>query len=73
MEKPVPIGSSASNSIDGESANLLGPFPTEEEWATLARVPGRIPWTAWTVALVEFAERFSYYGTTAVCKWFPLG
>lgn len=44
------------------------PFPTEEEFATLPRVPGTIPWTAWTVAVVEFAERFSYYGTTAVCK-----
>jgi hypothetical protein len=45
------------------------PFPTEEEFATLPRVPGRIPWTAWTVAAVEFAERFSYYGTTAVCEF----
>lgn len=44
------------------------PFPTEEEWATLERVPGTIPWTAWTVAIVEFMERFSYYGTSAVCK-----
>lgn len=45
------------------------PFPTEEEFATLPRVPGKIPWTAWTVAAVEFAERFSYYGTTAVCEF----
>jgi hypothetical protein len=44
------------------------PYPTEEEFATLPRVPGTIPWTAWTVAIVEFAERFSYYGTTAVCE-----
>ena len=47
------------------------PYPTEEEWATLPKVPGRIPWTAWTVAICEFAERFSYYGTTAVCKSDP--
>ena len=44
------------------------PYPTEEEFATLPKVPGHIPWTSWTVAVVEFAERFSYYGTTAVCK-----
>lgn len=44
------------------------PFPTEKEWETLPKVPGSIPWTAWTVAVVEFAERFSYYGTTAVCE-----
>ena len=51
------------------SFNVDRPFPTEEEFATLPRVPGRIPWTAWTVAVVEFAERFSYYGTTAVCEF----
>lgn len=45
------------------------PYPTEEEWATLPKVAGSIPWTAWTVAVCEFAERFSYYGTTAVCKF----
>ncbi|KAK0717745.1 MFS peptide transporter-like protein Ptr2 [Lasiosphaeria miniovina] len=48
------------------SSDPLKPYPTEEEFATLPRVPGSIPWTAWTVAIVEFAERFSYYGTTAV-------
>lgn len=42
------------------------PYPTEEEWATLPRVAGKIPWQAWTVAVVEFVERFSYYGTSAV-------
>ena len=45
------------------------PYPTEEEFATLPKVPGHIPWTSWTVAVVEFAERFSYYGTTAVCEY----
>lgn len=67
MIDPVPIYTSDENSIN-ESQELLRPFPTEEEFATLPRVPGTIPWTAWTVAFVEFAERFSYYGTTAVCK-----
>ena len=51
------------------SFDVNKPFPTEEEFATLPRVAGTIPWTAWTVAAVEFAERFSYYGTTAVCKF----
>ncbi|KAJ6276428.1 POT family-domain-containing protein [Bipolaris maydis] len=41
-------------------------YPTEEEWSTLPRVAGKIPWQAWTVAVVEFVERFSYYGTSAV-------
>jgi hypothetical protein len=44
------------------------PAPTEEELATLPKASGKIPWTAFTVGLVVFAERFSHYGTTAVCK-----
>ncbi|KAF2714050.1 PTR2-domain-containing protein [Pleomassaria siparia CBS 279.74] len=67
--EPIPLGSSTPNSLDGTSQTgdaLLRPFPTEEEFATLPRVAGTIPWQAWTVAFVEFAERFSYYGTSAV-------
>ncbi|KAJ5040643.1 uncharacterized protein L3040_006292 [Drepanopeziza brunnea f. sp. 'multigermtubi'] len=41
-------------------------FPTEEDLATLRRVSGQIPWSAYTIAFVELCERFSYYGTTAV-------
>lgn len=44
------------------------PEPTGEELETLRRVTGKIPWLAYTVAFVELCERFSYYGTTAVCK-----
>lgn len=63
---PGEVRSLDSNSQDESSP--LGPFPTQEEWDTLPRVPGKIPWTAWTVAFVEFVERFSYYGTSAVCS-----
>ncbi|KAL5116317.1 hypothetical protein ACEQ8H_005775 [Pleosporales sp. CAS-2024a] len=67
MFDPVPLDASSSGSLSDENARfLLGPFPTEEEWATLPRVAGSIPWQAWTVAAVEFVERFSYYGTSAV-------
>lgn len=65
---PIPLETSSSSSTHDEHTNLLGPFPTEEEWATLPRVAGSIPWQAWTVAAVEFVERFSYYGTSAVCE-----
>lgn len=41
--------------------------PTEEEERTLRRVSDKVPWTAYTIAFVELCERFSYYGTTAVC------
>lgn len=40
--------------------------PTMEEMKTLRRVSGKLPWQAMTVTFVEFCERFSYYGTTAV-------
>lgn len=63
---PIALDVSETESIRDEDELLLGPFPTDEEWATLPRVAGRIPWTAWTVAIVEFVERFSYYGTSAV-------
>ena len=70
--EPVPVDNNSGLESDrDDNAGLLRPLPTEEEWATLPRVPGTIPWTAWTVAFVEFAERFSYYGTSAVCKSCP--
>lgn len=36
--------------------------PTEEEFATLRRVAGRVPKTAYLLCAVEFCERASYYG-----------
>lgn len=41
-------------------------FPTEEELLILRRVSDTIPWTAYMIAVVELAERFSYYGASAV-------
>jgi POT family proton-dependent oligopeptide transporter len=41
--------------------------PTVEDFNTLRRISGKVPWTAYTIAFVELCERFSYYGTTAVC------
>lgn len=67
LEGVAAAGTDTDKASDA-SFNVDRPFPTEEEFDTLPRVPGRIPWTAWTVAAVEFAERFSYYGTTAVCE-----
>ena len=42
--------------------------PTEEELHSLRRVSDKIPWHAYTIAFVELCERFSFYGTTVVCK-----
>ncbi|PPR01223.1 hypothetical protein CVT26_015298 [Gymnopilus dilepis] len=41
-------------------------FPTEEERATLRRVPDSLPWNAYLISIVEFAERFSFYGSSVV-------
>lgn len=41
--------------------------PTPEEMKTLRRVSGKIPWQAYTITFVELCERFSWYGTTALC------
>jgi POT family proton-dependent oligopeptide transporter len=46
----------------------LGEFPTEEELHSLRRVSDKVPWKAFALAFVELCERFSYYGTTVVCK-----
>jgi hypothetical protein len=35
---------------------------TEEELATLRRVPDKIPMSAWFVVIVELCERFTFYG-----------
>ncbi|KAI1361876.1 POT family protein [Xylaria arbuscula] len=42
------------------------PPPTAEERTTLRKVYDTIPWTAWTLCLVEASERASYYGVKAV-------
>ncbi|KIO00630.1 hypothetical protein M404DRAFT_29323 [Pisolithus tinctorius Marx 270] len=41
-------------------------FPTEGELIALRRVSDTIPWTVYMIAVVGLAERFSYYGATAV-------
>lgn len=43
-----------------------GTEPTLEEMKTLRRVSGAIGWRAFSITFVEFCERFSWYGTTAV-------
>ncbi|ABN64942.1 peptide transporter [Scheffersomyces stipitis CBS 6054] len=42
-----------------------GRTPTEDEMKTLRHVSESIPISCWLVAIVELAERFSYYGLSA--------
>jgi len=64
----LPAPTKESLRSDSSTQNDEFEIPTEEELVTLRRVSGQIPWTAYTVAFVELCERFSYYGTTAVCE-----
>ncbi|KAF5336761.1 hypothetical protein D9758_016383 [Tetrapyrgos nigripes] len=41
-------------------------FPTDEERVTLRRVSDAIPWNAYLIAIIEMAERFSFYGCSNV-------
>ncbi|KAJ6546212.1 peptide transporter PTR2A [Mycena vulgaris] len=50
--------------IDGIHDGLV--CPTEEERVALRRVADKIPWNAYLIALVELAERFSFYGAGVV-------
>lgn len=52
--------------------DLEGEEPTEEDLATLPRISGQIPWTAFTIAFVELCERFGYYGSQVLCMLSPL-
>jgi POT family proton-dependent oligopeptide transporter len=56
--------SEVEHELDGIHDGLE--FPTEEERATLRRVPDKVPWSAYLIAVVEFAERFSFYGSSVV-------
>lgn len=66
LEKQMVMEKGSSVSDDDDSLDLV--IPTEEELHTLKRVPGVLPWIAFTVAFIELCERFSYYGTTAICQ-----
>lgn len=69
-----PLGKDEKKEVlhaQGDTASVqegYGPLPTEEELRTLRRVADKIPWKVYAIAFVELCERFSYYGTTVVCK-----
>ena len=68
IEKERGYDKKTTLTVEESSVQSDSDEPTEEELNTLKRVSGTIPWTAYTIAFVEFCERFSYYGTTVVCK-----
>jgi POT family proton-dependent oligopeptide transporter len=63
--EPAPA---TSTPAEGEDEVLNKVYPNEDDLRNLRRVSGHLHWTIFTVAFVELCERFSYYGTTAVCE-----
>ncbi|KJA16010.1 hypothetical protein HYPSUDRAFT_47842 [Hypholoma sublateritium FD-334 SS-4] len=60
---------SLSDSIDKHELDDGGDsveYPNEDEVGSLRRVPDAVPWGAYLIAIVELAERFSFYGTNVV-------
>ncbi|WWD05233.1 hypothetical protein V865_003306 [Kwoniella europaea PYCC6329] len=53
---------SALNNEVISTNDIPGPQPTASQSSRLRHVPGEVPWTAYAIALVELAERASYYG-----------
>lgn len=68
QEKSISIDGNGlhDNALSHDVGILEDDMPTEEELATLRRVSGHIKWTAYSVAICELAERFSYYGSSVL-------
>lgn len=58
LEKPHDNASATEITEDHPEDNL----PTEEEWKTLREVADTLPVSAYLVILIEFCERFTFYG-----------
>ncbi|KAI1265228.1 MFS general substrate transporter [Xylariaceae sp. FL1019] len=58
----IPADDSHAVYTDPNPAEDYEGKPTEEELATLRRVPGKLPIVAYLICIVEFCERASYYG-----------
>ncbi len=56
MEREEPKISTAS--LSSSESNE----PTEEERQTLRKIADVLPWSAFSVAVIELCERFTYYG-----------
>ncbi|KAI0917986.1 hypothetical protein AcV5_002778 [Taiwanofungus camphoratus] len=61
IQTPTECVSQSIPSLDDSLQTL-----TIDEQNSLRRVADKVPWDAYLIAVVELAERFSYYGTTVV-------
>ena len=73
--EPVLAGLDGHHQVDLITTYELGyaagqVVPTDEELEILPRIAGSMPWSAYLLCGVEFAERASYYGCKQVFKNF---
>lgn len=61
---PAAIGHNDPIKVDAGVADWH--FPSDEERATLRRVPEKLPLAMFAIGVCELAERFSFYGATQV-------
>ncbi|KAI7903702.1 uncharacterized protein BX663DRAFT_507333 [Cokeromyces recurvatus] len=64
QEKSSQIISYDENEIPDHAIDEQHAEPTEEDWKNLRQVADRIPISAYLVLVIEFCERFTYYGLT---------
>ncbi|EEP76510.1 hypothetical protein UREG_01359 [Uncinocarpus reesii 1704] len=68
MEKTEVVIHRDSDSDDPKAITPDGEEPTEYEKATLRHVSDPLSISVWLVAIVEFCERFTYYGLSALLQ-----
>lgn len=59
-EKAADIVAYEETDIHEEEHNR--PEPTEQDWKDLHQVADEIPFSAFLILIIEFCERFTYYG-----------
>ncbi|KAL4256591.1 major facilitator superfamily protein [Pleurotus pulmonarius] len=62
------VSSIDEKNIEGDGSSYIDGSEgvTQHDLDTLRHVADTLPYTAWLVLIVEFAERWSYYGTTNI-------
>lgn len=56
------VANSTFDEADFHIDDNHGPEPTEEDWKNCREVADKVPISAYLVIVIEFCERFTYYG-----------
>lgn len=55
-------GKASFSDVDLTEDDTYGVVPTDEDWTQLREVADVLPLSAYLVILIEFCERFTFYG-----------